>query len=402
MTQVSVLDYTSQGVDPTGTGDSTAGFMAAASDLAAEGGGVFYVPGGAYRLSAGIPWSGKPLLLRGDGEASVLLRASATPFRTFDIANVGGSVVVQDLLITNTVNANSYADDHAGLYFTNCQRPRLHNVHVNSSGDRVNKAVVFDNCDQASVVTCDLRGYVNAVLVKNGTAVVDITATGLFTNPGSGVATAGNLSVLDTSATIHATGVETNGGDHGIYASGPGSHPSFFFLNDFEVNNCHGNGVHLETGSQFWANQLWCSNQPIDDAEGAYCGIYAGPGYTGWLSVSQSVIQHFAGSGVSVLGGQSFWLSDTSFSGCCGHGSIYYDVYLAPAVKQVAIRGCNFDVEPFNSRVAARAAVNVSQGATAVRINGNQFASAAAYGLGKAVNDPGNAVTWGGGNIMPA
>ena len=319
-------------------------------------------------------------------------RASATaPFHTFDIQNSGG-VTIQNLNILNSVNAANFADDQVGLYLGNCLRVRLENVHIDSSTDRVNIAVKLDDVNTISIIGCDLRGYVNALYISGGSAVIDCIASAFFTNPGSGVANSGNVALIATAGTLHLTNCETNGGDHGLVLNGSSGTDAFVFINDFEINNCMGDAVVLGYGSQFWANQLWCSNQTIANSAGAYYGIHVSSSYTGWMVIDNSTFQHYSGSAIAILGGRSYWITNSSFSGCCGHANnIYYDIYLS-GCSDVVISGCHFDIEPFNSMNTPNAAVCVSSGVSNVIITANQFATSG-YHTGSLINNGTNVVT---------
>jgi hypothetical protein len=109
------------------------------------------------------------------------------------------------------------------------------------------------------------------------------------------------------------------------------------------------------------------------------------------MVIDNSTFQHYSGTGITIQGGQSYWITNTSFSGCCGHASnIYYDIYLA-GCKDILISGCHFDVEPFNSMNTPNAAVCVSSGVSNVIITANQFATSG-YHTGALINNGTNVV----------
>ena len=393
--EVSWVDVQTYGADPTNGSDSTAAFKEALSAVAAAGGGVLYIPAGEYQISSTLTWtSGDSLMILGDGEdASIINRASAAaPFHTFDIQNSGG-VTIQNLNILNTVSATSFSDDQVGLYFEACTRVRLENVHINSSTNRVNIAVKINAVITTSIIGCDLRGYVNALYIYGNSEVVDCIASTFSANSGSGVANSGNVTMISPAATLHLTNCETNSGDHGLVLNGSsGNGATFVFINDLEVNNCMGDAVVLNYGAQFWANQLWCSNQAVANSAGAYDGISVGSGYTGWMVIDNSTFQHYSGTGIAIQGGRSYWITNTSFSGCCGHASnLYYDIYLS-GCSDVIISGCHFDIEPFNSINTPNAAVCVSSGVSNVIITANQFATSG-YHTGSLINNGTNVVS---------
>jgi hypothetical protein len=97
---------------------------------------------------------------------------------------------------------------------------------------------------------------------------------------------------------------------NGSSAAGP---DAFVFINDFEINNCMGNAVVLNYGSQFWANQLWCSNQTIANDVAPYCAISVGANYTGWMVIDNSTFQHYSASAITIQGGQSYWITKLFF-----------------------------------------------------------------------------------------
>jgi len=182
------------------------------------------------------------------------------------------------------------------------------------------------------------------------------------------------------------------GWEQGKYRGGSSGSDAFVFINDLEINNCMGNAVVLNYGSQFWANQLWCSNQTIANTAGSYCGISVGTGFTGWMVIDNSTFQHYSATGISIQGGQSYWITNSSFSGCCGHASnIYYDIFLS-GCSDVLISGCHFDIEPFNNMNTPNAAVCVSAGVSNVIITANQFATSG-YHTGPLINNGTNVVT---------
>jgi hypothetical protein len=387
------VDVQAYNADPTNTTDSTTAFKNALAAVAAAGGGVLYIPVGEYLITSTLAWtSADSLMIIGDGEdASIINRASATaPFHTFDIQNSGG-VTIQNLNIVNTVSPTNFTDDQVGLYFGACSRVRLENVHINSSVNRVNTAVKLNDVTVTSIIGCDLRGYVNALYISGGSAVIDCLASAFYANSGSGVANSGNVAMIATAGTLHLTNCETNGGDHGLVLNGSSGQDAFVFINDLEINNCMGDAVDLNYGSQFWANQLWCSNQAIANSAGAYSGINVGSGYTGWMVVDNSTFQHYSASGITIQGGQSYWITNTSFSGCCGHAvNIYYDIYLS-GCSDIIISGCHFDIEPFNDMNTPNAAVCVSSGVSNVIITANQFATSG-YHTGALINNGTNVV----------
>lgn len=387
------IDVQSYQADPTNVNDSTKAFQNALNAIASAGGGVLYVPVGEYLIKSTLTWtSGYSLMIVGDGEgASVINRASGTaPFHTLDIQN-SGAVTIQNLSIHNTVAAANYADDQVGLYFGACSRVRLENVYIDSTTTRVNVAVKLYGVTVASIIGCDLRGYVNALYISGGSAVVDCIASSFATNSGSGVTDSGNVAMIAPAGTLHLTNCETNGGDHGLVLDGTGS-DAFVFINDFEINNCMGDAVVLNTGSEFWASQLWCSNQTIDNIKGPYCGINVGPAYQGWVVIDNSTFQHYSGSGITIRGGQSYWITNSSFSGCCGHAAnVYYDIFLS-GCSDILISGCHFDIEKYNPMFIPNAAVCVSSGVSNVIITANQFAPTG-YHTGPLINNGTNVVT---------
>jgi hypothetical protein len=388
---VDVQDY---GADPTGAASSYTAFNEALTAVASAGGGVLYIPVGEYLIESTLSWtSADSLMIIGDGEdASIINRASATaPFHTFDIQNSGG-VTIQNLNIVNSVSATNFTDDQVGLYFGSCDRVRLQNVHISSSADRVNIAVKLSDVTTTSIIGCDLRGYVNALYISGGSVVIDCIASAFYTNPGSGVTNSGNVAMIASAGTLHLTNCETNGGDHGLVLNGSGGGDAFVFINDLEINNTAGDAVVLDFGSQFWANQLWCSNQDVLNSAGACNGITVGSGYKGWMVIDNSTFQHYSATGITIGGGQSYWITNTSFSGCCGHANnVYYDIYLS-GCSDILISGCHFDIEPFNSINAPNAAVCVSSGVSNVIITANQFALSG-YHTGSLINNGTNVVT---------
>jgi len=383
-----------------GSTDDTAAIQAAVNALAAAGGGVLYIPPGNYKVTSTITWTAnKSLRILGDGaNATSIQRASAaSPFHTFDVRNVtGGGVEVEHLNILNTVNAGAFSDDQVGLYFAACNRVRLYGVQINSSANRVNIATEFSNCNEVSVIACDLRGYVNAILSTGNTAVFDVVATTTATNSGSGVPTSGNVALTVSGGTLHLTNVVTNGGDHGlVLLSGTGATPGFVYVHDFEVNNCHGDAVDLNTGAECWFEQLWCSNQSISNSEAAYHGVNVGSSFDGWVVFDNCVFQHYSGHGIWIQGGRSYWITNSSFSGCCGNAAdTYDDIHVGGTTSYVTINGNHFDVEPFNSMTPPRSAVYTESGTASVLLDGNTFASSG-YGT-QTVLDVGGAITYGG------
>jgi Pectate lyase superfamily protein len=390
--QTAWIDVQDYGADPTGAASSVTAFTEALAAVASAGGGVLYIPVGQYLIESTLSWtSADSLMIIGDGEdATVINRASATaPFHTFDIRNSQG-VTVQNLNIVNTVSATNFTDDQVGLYFASCDWVRLQNVRISASANRVNIAVELSDVTTASIIGCDLRGYVNALNISDGTVVVDCLASAFYTNSGSGVTNSGNIAMIAPAGTVHLTNCETNGGDHGLILNGTGS-DAFVFINDLEINNTVGDAVVLDTGSQFWANQLWCSNQGVANTSGAYNGITVGSGFTGWMVIDNSTFQHYSGTGITILGGKSYWITNSSFSGCCGYAAdVYYDIYLS-GCSDVIISSCHFDIEPFNSMNTPNAAVCVSSGVSNVIITSSQFATSG-YHTGSLINDGTNVV----------
>jgi hypothetical protein len=109
------------------------------------------------------------------------------------------------------------------------------------------------------------------------------------------------------------------------------------------------------------------------------------------MVIDNSTFQHYAGTGITILGGQSYWITNSSFSGCCGNApNVFYDIYTTHC-SNLTITGNHFDVEPFNSMNTPNAGVAIGSTVSNVILTGNQFATSG-YHTGPIINNGVNVV----------
>jgi Pectate lyase superfamily protein/Right handed beta helix region len=383
-----------------GVTDDSAAFQAALNAAAAEGGGVLYIPVGKYLIGTPLTYSSSSnLTILGDsmriasrGGTAIHMKPSSTTGGWTWLSVSGPAYFrMEDLSILTDASANSLADRYVAVSLTGVSESRLRNVHTatGAAPNRVNIGIVLNNCVSANLDSCDIRAYVNGLYITGTTAVIDVRATSFSCNGGSGVPGASCILMDRGSGTLHLNNVTTNTGDYGLVTQngGTSSQPAFIFANDFEVNNPAIGGIRLSTGSQFWGEQCWLSDQGQKNAGAVRHGIEIDPAYNGFFYLHDSVLQHWSGHGVWIQGGTGYCISDCSFSGNGGNSPRGYDdLHVGASVSGVTIHGNHFSgVDPFNRAVWVRSGVYIEAGASAYSVTGNMFA-AAGYGTSACVD----------------
>jgi len=383
-----------------GVTDDSAAFQAALNAAAAAGGGMVYVPAGKYSIGTPLTYSaGNNLTIVGDGMSiasrggSAIHTKPASTTTGWTWLSVSGPAYFRmaDLSILTDANANSFADRYVAVSLTGVSESRFWNVHTatGAATNRVNIGIVLSNCISAFLDSCDIRAYVNGLYVTGTSAVIDVRGTTFSCNGGSAVPGASCILMDQAAATLHLNNVLTNSGDYGLITqNGANTHePAFIFVNDFEINNPAIGGIRLSTGSQFWGEQCWLSDQPLSNSAAVRHGIEIDPAYNGFFYLHDSVLQHWSGHGVWIKGGSGYSISDCSFSGNGGNSpGSYDDIHLASPLSGVTISGNHFSgVDPFNPTIWVRSGIFVESGVTAYSVTGNIFA-AAGYGTSACVD----------------
>ncbi len=389
--------------DPTGGSDCTSAIQTALNYIAGSTtAAVLYFPTGTYLQNGAVTWNdGSALMITGDGpSASVILlggNASPNPSITYWSISSSARVSVWNMSFNNNVNSPSFGDTNIAIQFNNCNGSiGIENVVMQTgpgATNRINQCLFFNNCFAVTDIgMCDLRSYVNCVVMQGDTACVTIHGCSFSQNTGSGVSTAasvymnGAVTAGDTgtggAATLHMTNVILNSCDRGLLMSGgTGPNPAFVLLYDVEVNYPAICGFQFITGAQVWATACWITNTTGPSAV-IFSSTFQGVAY-----FAQCTFQGAPGHTVVLGGGAGYGFSDCIFGEGGGSGgkataNTYDELNVQSSVSYVTVRGCHFNTDPYYGMGATppRSAVYINSGAASIVVEGNVSKPNASYG----------------------
>jgi Pectate lyase superfamily protein len=407
--RLNVLDTTlGGGADGTGVTDSTAAFQAAFAAIAASGvGGSLYVPTGKYKIATGVTYSGTaPLMIVGDGPQSSQLRL-ANPGDSstyFSITNTGawgdekgqdGAVVINGLSFHNDSYAGAFGNTNIALYLNGVDFGGVYNCgfYKGTGSQRVNQAIVLNECNQVVIDNCNIFAAVNGVAFSGYCQVNAIRDTSIWTPAGTRVPTAAAVLYAGQTLGTHLRGLVFHGGDRGILwtRDSGGKDPHLFVGYDIEPNNHaiaameFANGVHVYLSHCIFSGAAISADVP---------GLLFGPAFEGGALVDSCAFIGQPGHAVQIEGGTGF-----KFQGCefGGGGKYKYaaetcdEINIGPGVGEVTIDACHFNVDAvagLGSSNPPRSAVYVAPGAKQVTVS-NSKAAGLGYGT-SAVLDQAN------------
>lgn len=386
----------SGGADPTGASDCTAAFQACLTAMIAFGGAIMYVPAGSYRQDSQVAWnSSKSLTLVGDGPgATVILLNTSTPTSTtYWLITNSARVDIRNLSMNNNVNASSFSDVNVAVELSSVTWGCFRNVTMQTAAasNRMNQNIVLSNCTNIDIDACDLRSYVNCVVLSGSTAAVTIRAGSFGQNSGSGVSTAASILVTGDPQTLHVTNQVANSGDRGLLCTGgSGANPAFIWLYDYELNNMQINGLDFETGAEVWVTACWIATNSVVNAASS---VKVGSSFAGVAHFVQCTFQGAPGHNVQLDGGSGY-----SFTGCVfgttakGSSNFFDELNIQGSVSWVTVDGCHFNTDPYYGigSTPPRAAVYISSGATHVYTKGCTSLPNGSYGTAALVNNAGS------------
>lgn len=380
---VAWINITSEtwGADPTGATDCTAIIQAALNHIAAlPNGGVLYFPAGSYLQNGAVTWNdASPLTICGDGPqaSSILLNNSSSNIIYWSITNAA-RVTVREIALINNAYSPAFSDTNVGILCTSCPWGAFYNVAMQGGTTRMNQCVVLNNCTNFDFDVCDLRSYVNSLVLEGTTAAVAYRAGSFAQNAGSGVPTAASILMTGSSATLHVSGVYFNSGDRGLLCNGG----DFIWLYDAELNNMSIDGLVFNTGTQVWAESCWIA---ADSAVQCNSSVVFGNSYVGCAYFTKCVFAGAINHNVVLGSGVGYGFTDCIF-GDLGAGkqtaNTYDELNIQNSVSMVTVHGCHFNTDPnFGiGTVKPRAAVYCNTGARNIQVYGNVSPSDASYG----------------------
>jgi hypothetical protein len=383
------------------TDDSTA-IQAALNYIAGlPSGGTLYVPAGDYKIIAsGLSYTATTALrIVGDGPSSTNIHqaGSATGFICLSVSNAI-KVRMENFSIRNDTTAASFTDTNIGISLTGIDWASLNNVvmQTGASPNRVNQCIVMNTCTNVDIDCCDLRGYVNSVVIAGYTQCVNIRDGSTACNDNTGVATASNILMQDTAQTLHMVNQVINSGDRGLLCTSTtgGANPAFVWLYDVEVNNTIFAGFEFDNGAEVW---ITACGLATNTTGGGYPGISFGTNFQGTAYMSQCFLVGWPGHSISIQGGNGFGISDCTMGGSGGgkyQSNLYDEINIQGTVNFVTISGCHFNTDPYFGFAGThpRSAIYVESGASEVLISDCISALYTSYGTTAFLDHSGIAV----------
>jgi hypothetical protein len=413
--KLSVLDPAFDGgADPTGTADSTGAFQAALDTLAVAAagttaGGSLYVPTGKYKIATGVTYRGTaPLTIAGDGpQASQIRMANAAGSSTcLNIANTGswgdergrdGTFILSGLSFHNDAWPGSFGDTNIAVYLSGVDFGGIYNCgfYKGAASQRVNQAIVLNECNQVVIDNCNIFAAVNGVAFTGYCQVNSIRDTSIWMPSGTRVPTAACVLFQGQTLGTHMRAVVLHDGDRGILwtRDSGGKDPHLFVGYDVEPNNHTIAAMQFDTGVHVYLSQCVFSGAAV---HANVPGLLFGPRFQGGALVDSCAFIGQPGHAVQIQGGTGY-----KFQGCefGGGGSYKYapdacdEINIGAGVGEVTIDSCHFNTDQVAGLGAAnqpRSAVYVAPGANRVTVSGSKGAGTG-YGT-SAVVDLANAV----------
>ncbi len=412
---VNVMDE-AYGATGNGSTDDTVAIQAAMTALIGMGGGALYLPAGTYLQGTALTWnSSAPLMVVGDGpNATVMLLGNpASPSSSITYWAITGTarVSIWNMSFNNNAASPAFTDTNIAIQFNSCNGSIcVENVVMQTAGgspNRVNQGIVFNNCaGLMDIGLCDLRCYVNCVVMQGNTACLTVHGTTFGMNTGSGVSTAaavymnGAITTGDTgtggAATLHITNVVFNSGDRGVLMSGgTGANPAFLWMYDAEFNYMGVCALQCTTGTEVWLDSCWFTAPSGTNA------VNFGSAFEGVAYFNQCAFQGSTGHTVTIGGGTGFGFSDCVF-GDMSTGKSAANTYdmlnVQGGVSYLTVHGCHFNTDIYYTFGTAkpRSAIYLNSGSGGeISLVGNVSAANSSYGSAALMDFTGQAVRKG-------
>jgi hypothetical protein len=407
MVNLNVLDTTlAGGADPTGAADSTAAFQAGLNVIAAStaAGGRLHVPAGQYKVATGVTYRGTaPLSITGDGpQASQIRMANTAGGSTyFSITNTGawgdergqdGTVILDGLSFHNDHYAGSFGATNIAVYMNGVDFGGIYNCgfYKGGGGQRVNQAIVMNECNQVVVDNCNIFAAVNGVAFTGYCQVNAIRDTSIWMPSGTGVPTAAGVLFSGQTLGTHMRAVVLHDGDRGLLwtQDSGGKDPHLFVGYDIEPNNHTIAAMEFDTGVHVYLSQCIFSGAGV---RANVPGLVFGPRFQGGALLDSCAFIGQPGHAVQIQGGTGY-----KFQGCefGGSGSYKYapnaadEINIGAGVAEVSIEGCHFNVDQvagLGTGNQPRSAVYAAPGATRVTVS-NSKGTGTGYGTSAIVD----------------
>jgi hypothetical protein len=383
------------GADPTGTNDSSTAFQNALTSLQSAG-GVLYIPTGNYLIGTALTYTAnKPLRITGDSPgASVLLANSSSSNIVYLTITSTNRLVIDNWSLNNNVNSSAFTNTNIGIKLVNLTFASFihHTQQTAAASNRINQNVVLVSCTGVNFYACDLRSYVNGVVMEGSpvvTAAVNFTNTSFGQNNGSGVSTAASIYMNGTAATLGLNTVYFNSGDRSLLLTGgTGANPSFVWGYNVQSNNCAIVAFEFNTGAEVWMDGAWVTTNSSNANTNA---VQFGINWQGEAYFGKSLFAGFTGHTISIAGGTGFTFSDCQFGDSGGgksSASTYNMINVGAAVNVINIADCQFNVAPYAGfgTTKPNVAININSGVSEYHIHDNIFASSG-YASGQSCAD---------------
>jgi Pectate lyase superfamily protein len=407
---VNVMDYQATG---NGTTDDSAAIQSALD--AAASGGVVYFPTGDYLIRTGLTWSNPayPLTIIGDNMANNTatpaggsrLLIGAYPMTALTVS--AWSVSIRDIsILANTTYTPSLTQDGdswvapndmigADLTAGDVHLERVWTAAGPASGGLRPDCGVKVTATQSYIADCNIKGLTFGLWMYGGScmnivgsqlASVSTGAQPTSTGPNLISPVSAGLVMDNGAQTLHVTNCITGGGDTGFWMrQGPKEdEPDFVFIHDLEVNNPGWSGVQLDSGAEFWGNQMWLSatnllsseRQASGDVTSINHGLITGGGFKGVLAIHNCEIGAWGGHGIWINGGKGYTITASSIGNCAQYtANAYDDIHIEDTgISYLTITDSHFDVDPYNNgSVSAQCAVYLGSGTTDYVISNNLY-----------------------------
>lgn len=403
--------------DPTGSDDSTSSIQAALTQVAANGGGVLYVPTGNYKITSSLAYdSGSPLMITGDGPqaSNVRMASTSTSIDYLSITQTGsfgtelgddGTVIIEKIAFYNDVYAGAFSDTNVAIKMNGVNFGQIQNVafYKGTGTQRINQAIVLSACNQVDIDNANIFAAVNGIVVTGYSQVNNISNTSIWTPAGTGVSTAAAVLYLGKVLTANMESVIFHDGDRGILwtQDSDDNVPHLLFCYNVQPNNHAIAAMEIDYGAQVYLTECFFSASTATvDAEAP--GLLLGSNFQGSAKVEGCQFNGITGHTISAQGGTGIVITGCEFGGGGKYkyaAGAYDEINVGASVAQVTIDSCHFNVDALSGLGTSnppRSALYVASGAIAVTVSGSKGPGA---GYGTAPIFDGGSAVMRNGNI---
>lgn len=374
------------GADPTGVGDSTAAVQAALN-AAAGSGGMLRWPGGDYKLTGTVQYTGTaPLRILGDGPQATRIRCASTATNEVYLAisqtgswgdQLGGdgTTVIDGLSFYNDHFVGSFSNQCVGLLMDGVNLGLVINCgfYKGTGSQRLNQGIVLNACNQVLIDNCNIFSVVNGVAFTGFGQVCTLSKTSVWQPSGSGVGTAASVLVQGRTLGVQMADCVMHDGDRGLLmtADAGGQVPHFVVLRNFQPNNHTIAGMECDFGAQITLDQCVFSGNTVTSIP--VPGIVFGANWQGSSAINHCVFNGMSGHSIALNNGSGFTIANCEIGGqgtykSLGGAGTFDEINVGP-VSNVVIAGNRFNVTALaglGTSNPPRSAVHVDSGASNV------------------------------------